>query len=191
MEKDTVNGYEMLVIGGSAGSLEVVLSMLPGLTQPLRVAVVVVLHRRSSGGASLENLFRYKTGLPVREIEDKDPIVPGTVYIAPVDYHLLVEGGGTFALDLSEKVNFSRPSIDITFESAADVYGEKLACLLLSGANADGVKGMESARDKGAFVAVQDPSTAVVPLMPQSALGLMSDIKMFKPEEIAAFVNGL
>jgi two-component system, chemotaxis family, protein-glutamate methylesterase/glutaminase len=191
MEKGTLNSYEMLVIGGSAGSLEVVLAMLPELKQPLNVAVVVVLHRKTSSEASLENLFRYKTRLPVREVEDKDPIVPGTIYIAPVDYHLLVEETGTFALDFSEKVHFSRPSIDVTFESAADIYGDKLACLLLSGANADGAKGMELARSKGALVAAQDPSTAVVPLMPESALELMIDIKLLKPAEMAAFVNAL
>ena len=106
----------------------------------------------------------------VKEVEEKESIIPGVIYIAPPDYHVLIEKDFTFSLDYSEKVNYSRPSIDITFESAADVYGDRLACLLLSGSNADGVMGMKTAKAIGGLTAVQDPATCEMPYMPQRAL---------------------
>lgn len=101
---------------------------------------------------------------------DKDEILPGVIYLAPPDYHVLIEKDKTITLDDSEKINYSRPSIDVTFECAAEVYGEKLICVLLSGANADGVDGLVKARKLGAYIVVQDPESAEVPFMPQSAV---------------------
>lgn len=192
MEKDPVaNTHEVLIIGGSAGSLEVILSVLPRLQLPLRIAIVIVVHRKYVAESSLSNLFAYKTTIPVKEIEDKDPVLPGCIYIAPVDYHLLIEADHVFSLDISEKIHYSRPSIDITFECAAEVYESKLACLLLSGANADGVNGLEAAARHGALIAIQDPSTASVPFMPELALTTLQVELVLRPEGIAGFVNGL
>ncbi len=137
---------EMLAIGGSAGSLEFIIRTLPLFWTSLGIAVIIVLHRKSNGDSTLTNLLATRTSLVVKEVEEKESILPGVIYIAPPDYHVLIEKDYTFSLDYSEKVNYSRPSIDITFESAADVYGQRLACLLLSGSNADGVAGMKAVK---------------------------------------------
>jgi len=192
LEKDPVErAHEVLVIGGSAGSLEVIMSMLPDLQTPLKIAIIVVVHRKYVADSSLSHLFSYKTAIPVKEIEDKDPVLPGCIYVAPVDYHLLVEQDRVFSLDLSEKIHYSRPSIDITFECVSEVYGAKTACLLLSGANADGVHGMKLVQSRGGITAVQDPATAMVPFMPELALTELASDTILRPEEIAGFVNSL
>jgi two-component system chemotaxis response regulator CheB len=164
-----VNHYDLLVIGGSAGSLEAILQLLPGLEAVRSLAVVLVLHRRG-GESLLTSLLADKTTLLVKEAEEKEPVVPGTLYIAPADYHLLFETNKTISLDYSEKVNYSRPSIDVTFESAADVYGNRAIALLLSGANADGTEGLRKVTAAGGYAIVQDPATAVVAYMPQHAI---------------------
>lgn len=158
------------MIGGSAGSLSVVMKLLPLISKAERLAVVIIFHRKKAEEATLVEVLTRKTTFRVKEAEEKDPIEPGTIYVAPADYHLLVERDHTITLDYSERVNHSRPSIDVSFESAADVYGSSLACLLLSGANADGVNGLVKAKEKGALILVQDPRTAEVPFMPEKAL---------------------
>lgn len=162
--------YELMVIGGSAGSLGVVLNILPHLKKEMDTCVIVVFHRKSAEDATLVEMFSHRTELTVREMGDKDEILPGVIYLAPPDYHVLIEKDKTITLDDSEKINYSRPSIDVTFECAAEVYGEKLICVLLSGANADGVDGLVKARKLGAYIVVQDPESAEVPFMPQSAV---------------------
>lgn len=192
MEKDKINkDFKLVVIGGSAGSLEVILEVLPDLSRALNLAIVIVLHRKNAGDSSLAELLAYKTALPVKEIEDKDPIIPGMVHLAPPDYHLLFEKEGNFALDISEKVNYSRPSIDLTFESAADVFPLSLVCILLSGANADGVKGLGEVKRQGGLIVVQNPETAVSPFMPAEAIGRLAVDLVLNPEELAAFINSL
>jgi two-component system, chemotaxis family, protein-glutamate methylesterase/glutaminase len=193
LEKDQVSRPDMrlLVIGGSAGSLEVVLTMLPRLEVPLKIAIVVIMHRKFTADASLSKLFRFKTEVPVTEVEDKQRLLPGTIHIAPVDYHLLFEQDGTLSLDVSEKVQFSRPSIDVSFESAADVYGEDLICLLLSGANADGVHGLAEAKAMGAKVIVQSPGSAAFPVMPEMAVSQIRPDRIIEPSELADFINAL
>jgi two-component system, chemotaxis family, protein-glutamate methylesterase/glutaminase len=162
--------YDLLMIGGSAGSLSMVLKLLPLIRQKNELAIVMIFHRKSTEEGTLIDVLLRKTGFKVKEAEEKDLIEPGTVYVAPADYHVLIERDHTITLDDSEKVNHSRPSIDVSFESAADVYGPTLACLLLSGANADGAAGMLKAKSKGSLILVQDPRTAEVPFMPESAI---------------------
>jgi len=161
---------DLLAIGGSAGSLEFLIRSLPFFWTGLGLAVVIVLHRKSNGDSTLTNLLASRTSLVVKEVEEKEAILPGVVYIAPPDYHVLIEKDFTFSLDYSEKINYSRPSIDATFESAADVYKGRLACLLLSGSNADGVTGMKAVKAAGGLTAVQDPATAEMAFMPRRAL---------------------
>ena len=181
----------MLVIGGSAGSIEVLLKILPLIKHDLTIALVIVLHRKSSTDSSLSDLFSTRTAIPAKEVEDKERVQPGTIYLAPADYHLLFEKNYSFSLDFSEKVNYSRPSIDVAFESASDIFGAGLTCLLLSGANADGVKGMKIAKHNGGQLAVQDPRTADSSYMPQHAL-LENDVDVIlSVEEIAPFINTL
>lgn len=192
MAKATINNpCKLLIIGGSAGSIDVLLKILPALKPELDFAIVIVLHRKSDPDASLADLFSTRTTIPVREIEDKEPIRPGVIYVAPADYHLLFEKNNIFSLDFSEKVNYSRPSIDVVFESASDMCGKGLTCLLLSGANADGVAGMKIAKANGGRLAVQDPDTADSFFMPLQAI-LETDVdQILKKEEIAGFINSL
>jgi two-component system, chemotaxis family, protein-glutamate methylesterase/glutaminase len=169
MKKD--NRYELLLIGGSAGSLTMVLKILPLLKKEMNLAVILVFHRKQSDDDTiLIDMLSSRTDFRVKEADDKDEIMPGTIYIAPSDYHVLIEKNKLITLDASEKINFSRPSIDVCMESAADVYGAKLACMLLSGANADGVEGLKTAKKLGGFVIVQDPASAEMPYMPREAI---------------------
>jgi two-component system, chemotaxis family, protein-glutamate methylesterase/glutaminase len=191
MEEDRMTGqYKLLVIGGSAGSLEVIMQLLPGLDRRNGLAVVIVLHRKSNESV-LVDLLSDITLWTVKEVEEKDSIEPGVIYLAPADYHLLIEKDWTFSLDFSEKVNYSRPSIDVTFESAADVFGPALVCLLLSGANADGTAGMRLVKKMGGLALVQDPLDAAVSYMPQQAIDSMKVDKIVKAAEMAVLINGL
>lgn len=166
---NAVKKHQLLVVGGSAGSLDAILRLLPALQTETHLAIVLVLHRRS-GESVLAELLGDKTAMPVKEAEDKENIVAGTVYLAPADYHLLVETDRTFSLDYSEKVNYSRPSIDVTFETAAEAYGAACLALLLSGANHDGTAGLKKIKEAGGYVMVQDPAEALVAYMPQQAI---------------------
>jgi two-component system, chemotaxis family, protein-glutamate methylesterase/glutaminase len=162
---------KLMVIGGSAGSLSVVLKIIhrlkPGRKDNL--AIVIIFHR-SDSETSLIDLLDQRTHFRVKEAEDKEMLEPNVIYVAPADYHLLIEKDKSLSLDASEKINFSRPSIDATFESAADAFHNSLTCLLLSGANEDGVKGLVYAKKLGSCIVVQDPASAEVMYMPQQAL---------------------
>lgn len=175
--------YEMLVVGGSAGSLDAILYLLPRLQEVSTISIVLVLHRRS-GESVLASLLGDKVSWPVKEAEEKEAILPGTIYIAPADYHLLIEKDKTFSLDYSEKINYSRPAIDVTFETAAEAYGTALIALLLSGANSDGTEGLKKVKATGGYTVVQEPSDAPVAYMPQYAISQM------KVDSVAA-VSGI
>ena len=189
-QSSITNRYELLLIGGSAGSLEVLLNLLPLLRADLPLAIAIVLHRKS-GESLLVDLLRDKTTWPVMEAEEKQPIEKGKVYVAPPDYHLLVEGDKTFSLDVSEKVHYSRPSIDVSFETAAEAYGSSLIGLLLSGANADGAEGLRQIKQAGGLTIVQDPKEAAVSYMPQQAIDLTEVDYVASTKEMAAIVNRL
>lgn len=192
MEKSKIaRPAKMLVIGGSAGSIEVILQVLPKLKKDLDFPIVIVLHRKSSSDSSLSDLFSTRTSIPVKEVDDKEAIENGIIYLAPADYHLLIEKNKSFSLDFSEKVSYSRPSIDVTFESASDIYGKNLSCLLLSGANSDGVEGLRITKKNGGQIAVQDPATAEAPFMPQHAINKGNVELVLKPLEIVGFINGI
>jgi two-component system, chemotaxis family, protein-glutamate methylesterase/glutaminase len=170
MAQDSINNrYELLIIGGSAGSLEVLIRLLPLLQDCVQLAIVVVMHRKS-GESLLPELLGGRTSWDVKEAEEKESITNGTIYVAPPDYHLLFEKGKSFSLDCSEKIHYSRPSIDVSFESAADTYGASVIAVLLSGANADGAQGLDHIRKAGGVAIVQDPSEASVSYMPQQAI---------------------
>jgi two-component system chemotaxis response regulator CheB len=168
-EGQSIGKYAVLLIGGSAGSVEAVLKLLPLLPNNRQFAVLLVLHRRS-GESLLPHLLSHRTTWIVKEAEEKETIEAGTVYVAPADYHLLVEKDRSFSLDYSEKVNYSRPSIDVTFDTAAEAYGAAAMALLLSGANHDGTAGLLNIKKAGGYVMVQDPLEAQVSYMPQQAI---------------------
>lgn len=191
MEEVKVNDrFPLVVVGGSAGSLEVIISMLQNLTNS-HLAIILIIHRKGSLHSALPELLNLKSSVTVKEAEEKEPIRQGFIYIAPADYHLLIEPNRTMSLDYSEKVNFSRPSIDVTFECAAGIFGSKVTGILLSGGNADGVAGLKAIRKAGGKCVVQDPESALVSFMPQHALNEMTVDRVLMSGEIAGFLNGM
>ena len=183
--------FGAVVIGGSAGSVEALSVLLPALPATLQAAVLVVLHLPRNRPSLLCSIFGSRCVLPLREAEDKEPIVPGTVYFAPPDYHLLVDDGPALALSVDAPVHYSRPSIDVLFESAADVYGSRLIGMLLSGANQDGARGLATIEARGGLAVVQEPGSASVRTMPESALARTTAPHVLAPQQIAAFLNAL
>lgn len=190
-ENHLKHACQLLLIGGSAGSLEVLFKLFPLLRADLPFPVALVLHRRNSGDSSLSDLLASKTLNPTHEVEDKEPVEPGTIYLAPADYHLLFEHDRTFSLDYSEKIHFSRPSIDVTFESASEVYGAGLVALLLSGANEDGTAGLQAVQREGGKAVVQDPETAQMPFMPNHAITHLAIDHVLDIVGMANFINAL
>jgi two-component system chemotaxis response regulator CheB len=183
--------FKTVIIGGSAGSLTVLFEVLPVLDPNLKTSIILVLHRKNSGDSSLSDLLSSKTVLPVKEIDDKDPVLPGTIYLAPADYHVLIEKNYYFSLDVSEKINFSRPSLDVTFESAADAFGTSLTAILLSGSNNDGTAGLKAVQEAGGMIIVQKPETANMAYMPQHAINNLSVDYILDTKEISSFINSL
>ena len=182
---------EALVIGGSAGSLDVLLRVLPVLDEALTFPIIIVIHRKHGSDSLLPDLLSSRTKLRVKEVDEKEPIAAGTIYIAPSDYHLLIEQDRTFSLDYSEKINYSRPAIDVTFQTAAEVYKDKLACLLLSGSNSDGVNGLKTVKIWGGLAMIQDPASAQVAYMPAQAKLHVDIDEILAIEKIGEFVNSL
>lgn len=177
------------IIGGSAGSLDVLLKVLPDVREDLSFPIIIVVHRKHGSDSLLPVLLSTRTKLNVKEVDEKEKIVSGVVYIAPSDYHLLIEQDQTFSLDYSEKINYSRPAIDATFQTAAEVYKTGLVCLLLSGSNADGVNGLKSAKVWGGIAAIQDPDSAQVAYMPEQAKLNVEIDRILSIEDIAEFIN--
>ena len=184
------NRYHLLVIGGSAGSLDVLLQLLPALRTDLGVAIIVVMHRKN-GESQLAELLGDRISWPVSEADDKDTIEKGKVYLAPADYHLMIEKDRIISLDFSEKVHYSRPAIDVTFETAAEAYGASTIAVLLSGANADGTEGLQAIKSAGGLTIVQDPAEATVSYMPQQAIDEVKVDYVATTKEIAAILNRL
>jgi len=185
------NTCSALVIGGSAGSLDVLLEIFPLLNVNIDFPIILVTHRKSGSDSLLSDLLQSRTALEVHEVDEKQEILPGNVYIAPADYHLLIEQNHTFSLDYSEKINYSRPSIDVTFQSAAEVFKQGLVCILLSGSNADGVAGLKIANNFGGLVVIQNPKTAIMPYMPQQAFNEVKPITVLDSFEMSSFINSL
>lgn len=184
-----MEGCKALIIGGSAGSLDVLLKVFPVIGLDITFPIVIVVHRKKGTDSLLADLLVTKTFLNVKEAEEKEKLFAGTIYIAPSDYHLLIEKDLTFSLDTSEKVNYSRPSIDVTFHSAAEVCGDKLVCVLLSGSNSDGVNGLIAVKRFGGETAVQDPSSAQIDYMPKQAILKAKIDHVLRIEEMANYIN--
>jgi two-component system, chemotaxis family, protein-glutamate methylesterase/glutaminase len=159
--------YELVVIGTSAGGLEALCALLGGLSRGLGLPLLLVQHRSRDSSALCE-VLQDCTELRVQEVVDKEPLEPDAVYLAPPDYHVLVERG-FLSLTVDEPVAFSRPSIDVAFESAADAYGAQLIGVVLTGANRDGSKGLRRIADAGGHAIVQSAESAEVPVMPAAA----------------------
>ena len=180
---------EAVVIGASAGALEVLSNLLPGLPADYRLPILIVVHLPPDKTSLLAELLRARCAIRVREAEDKEPIEPGVAYFAPSDYHLLVEQDKRLSLSDDEPVLFSRPSIDVLFESAADAYGGGLIGVVLTGANSDGAKGLKAVVEAGGVAVVQSPGSAYAVAMPEAAIATCPDARVLPVNEIAAYLR--
>ncbi|MES2108802.1 MAG: chemotaxis protein CheB [Bacteroidota bacterium] len=180
---------EILLIGGSAGSFRLIFKVVQFLPADLNKSVIIVMHRKRNFASEIEGLFARNSMMKLREIEDKDKITNNTIYVAPANYHVLIEGDKHFALDVSDPVWFSKPSIDITFESAAEIYKDKCTAILLSGANQDGAAGLLKLRNAGSLTIAQDPDDAELPEMPQEAINLKAADYVLNTAEIVELLR--
>ncbi len=191
MAQNQVIKRKLVVIGGSSGSLEVIMTIMSGLTPDFPVPILVVLHRGPSTDSLLHEVLALRTRLVIAEVEEKEHMLPGRAYFAPADYHVLLEDDGTFSLDYSEKVHFSRPSIDVSMISAAESFGSGCIAILLSGANQDGVQGLITVQAAGGYCIVQDPADASVDYMPRQATKRMKPDAVLPGKHIAAMLTDL
>jgi two-component system, chemotaxis family, protein-glutamate methylesterase/glutaminase len=182
---------DAVVIGASAGGIEALTVLLPALARGLRPPVFIVLHLPRDRPSVLAEIFAQKCAVPVREAEDKETVTSGTVYFAPSDYHLLVDQGPQLALSADDPVHHSRPSVDVLFESAADIYKDRLLGIILTGANEDGASGLAAVHDAGGVTIVQRPDTARAPHMALSALKLRPADWVLTLNEIAGVLQTL
>lgn len=183
--------YELIVVGASWGGLEAVGRLLADIRDDIEQPIVIAQHRhRSSIPAGLSELLHLRIRRPVRDVEDKMAIEPRNVYIAPPDYHLLVEHG-SFALSVDERVQYARPSIDVLFESAAVAYGASLIGIILTGANEDGAAGLAAIKERGGVAIVQEPRGAARRTMPDAAIAATVADAVLPVEEMGAFLYGL
>lgn len=182
---------DAVVMGASAGGIEALGVLLPALPPDACVAVLIVLHLLRTSPSRLAEIFSPQCALPVTEAQDKEPVRAGRVYFAPPDYHLLVDQGPRLALSVDEPVHYSRPSIDVLFESAADIYGAALLGIILSGANEDGSAGLAAVRRAGGATIVQQPDSAAVPYMVRAALNRGAAEWVLTLPEIAAVLGSL
>lgn len=180
--------YEAVVIGGSAGAVEALAEILPALPSDAPFPVIVVLHLAEGRRSLLAEALRPRLRVATREVCDKEYASGSTVWFAPPDYHLLVEADHTFALSAQEPVLVSRPSIDVLFESAAEAYGAGLVGVVLSGANADGARGLRAVREAGGVTLVQAPRTAAAAAMPEAALACGAADHVASPRRIGAWL---
>lgn len=182
---------EVVVVGASAGAVDALSAILPALPADYPLPVLVVVHVPPDKKSAMAELFASKCRAAVREAEDKEPLAPGTVYFAPPDYHLLVEPDRRLSLSSEEPVNYSRPAIDVLFESAADALGPAAVGVLLTGASSDGAKGLRAVHDAGGTALVQDPDEAAVPAMPRAGLSACPAAVALTLDGIAARLRDL
>ncbi len=183
--------YDAIVIGASAGGLEALTVILPPIPASFKVPIIIVQHMHAHTKSLLTELLANKCNLRVREAEDKDDLETGTVYFSPPNYHLLIENDRALSLSTDERVNYSRPSIDVLFESAAEVYMERLVGLILTGANSDGSAGLKKIKDMGGLAVVQDPATANIATMPKSAIESTKVDHIIPLDQISKFLINL
>lgn len=187
----TDQAIRAVVIGASAGGVQALLQILPPLPATYPLPVLIVVHVPPDRDNALVSLFQARCQIQVREAEDKEPVLPGVVYFAPSDYHLLVETDGTLSLSSDELVNHSRPSIDVLLESSADAFGSDLVGVILTGANDDGARGLQAVVEAGGVAIVEDPAEAYASAMPAASLRASPSAKAMKVAAIASYVLSL
>jgi len=179
--------FGLVIVGASWGGLQALRWVLEGLPADFPTPIVVAQHRSTDSSDVMVRMVQSHSALAILEASDKDVLKPGHVYIAPPDYHLLVEPG-SLALSTDEFVHHSRPSIDVAFESAADAYADRLVGVILTGANEDGSAGLKRIRDAGGITVVQDPATAARPEMPSAAMAAVTGARVLPLRKIAPFL---
>ncbi|SFC91944.1 two-component system, chemotaxis family, response regulator CheB [Flexibacter flexilis DSM 6793] len=182
------NRYKAVVIGGSAGSFQGITKILSSLPSNFQLPIIMSLHRLKHVRHGFVEALSIKSTMPVSEPDDKEAIKKGCVYLAPANYHMSVELGNSFALSTEEMINNSRPAIDITLETSAYVYKDKLIGILLSGANKDGAMGMKRIKDKGGLTIIQEPSECMIDTMPVAAQKLTEIDYIYKVSQIIDFL---
>lgn len=183
--------YHAVVIGGSWGGTEALIDILQYFDTEYRLPLIAVLHRQKNVTSHLPEILGKYLEIPVCEINEKDTIQGGILYLAPQNYHVLIEKDRSFSLDVSADIFYARPSIDALFESAAEAYGPKLVGVLLSGANSDGSEGMAAIAAAGGLTIVQDPDEAECAIMPRAALAKTKVDHIFTRHEIARFLSSI
>ena len=183
--------YRAVVVGSSAGGLNALKTLLRNLDMDFRLPVIIVQHISPDSENYLVHILNDLKRLKVKEADEKERPQPGYAYVAPPNYHLLVEPDLTFTLTVDERVNYARPSIDVLFETAAEAYREHLIGIILTGANNDGSLGLKRIKELGGTAIVQDPDTAEVDSMPKAAIQNCEVDYILSLEEIAAFLNHL
>ncbi len=183
--------YSAIIIGGSAGSFKIISRIVTALPGNFPIPIIVCMHRLRNVKTNIADTFFNKSRIKICEPADKDPIKSAVVYIAPANYHLLIEEGNFFSLSKSEPVHYSRPSIDVTMKSAAAIYKENIVGILISGANSDGAEGMITIHKSGGKTIVQDPNEAEIPTMPESAIHSFTPDNIFNTDKIISFIVNL
>jgi len=177
--------YEAIVIGVSAGGMNALKYIFSVLPAGFSIPIIIVQHISAHSDNEWINLLNDKSNLTIKEADEKEKIEPGNVYIAPANYHLLIEKDKTLSLTIDERVNFARPSIDVLFESAAESYKNKLIGIVLTGSNNDGTKGIKRIKECGGLAIIQDPETAESSIMPASAIAAcLSGRQVIQPDYI-------
>lgn len=184
MEQPQNPSGKLVVIGASAGALEALSDILPHLPADFPCPVAIVVHLPPDKESMLADVFDKKCKVVIKEAEDKEFLQAGTVYFAPPDYHLLIESDGSLSLSSEEPVLFSRPSIDVLFETAADAYGERLTGVILTGANEDGARGMRKIIDLGGEALILQPEKAFARAMPDAAIRLCSEAEVLTADAL-------
>lgn len=184
MQASEGNTYKAIVLGASSGGITVVGDLVRSLPADFSMPLIVVQHVAPNSDDRWAHLLNDNSAVLVKEADEKESILPGTVYLAPANYHLLVETDGTFTLTLEERVNYARPAIDVLFETAAEAWGKHLIGIVCTGANFDGAEGLRLIGERGGLTVVQNPSTADVSTMPLRAIELAHPDYILTPQEI-------
>lgn len=182
---------DLLVVACSAGGITLLMELLQELKSDVSFAILVIIHRNDKFHSTLEEMVQLKCRLKVKQAEEKEKLMPGIIYFAPGGYHLLVETDRTIALDISEPVNYCRPSIDVSLQSAAEVYQDKLVAILLSGANKDGAEGLRAVHKYGGVTLVQNPEYAEVDVMPKAAIETKAVKAVLSDMQLRAYCRDL
>lgn len=183
--------FDVLVIGASWGGVDMLMRLVQALPADWTLPVIIVQHQHPNSGNALERILSKVTRLPVRDVEDKDEMAAGTVFIAPANYHLLLEDDGCFSLSIEAPVKFCRPAVDVTFACVAKVFQHRAISLVLTGANDDGAEGTRMIKAAGGHTLAQSPASAEAPAMPEAAIATGAVDMVLEPGDVVPYLQRL